>query len=131
VDDSSEWMLERILFKKICQKLGYPRINLFHLGYQTNFQTIMLESWTLTAWEGMHSMDWDPDLNCAFPLFCTIGRVLAKVQREGASLIIITLAWQAQPWFSKLLEMSIKNPVLLPKSQVYWQIRKGINTHWW
>jgi len=59
-------------------------------------------------------MPWGQDLNYAFPPFCLIGRVLAKVQRDRADMIIITPAWQTQAWFPKLLEMSIKHPLILP-----------------
>lgn len=31
-------------------------------------------------------------------------------------MIIITPAWHSQPWYPQLLEMSIQNPILLPKS---------------
>ena len=51
----------------------------------------------------------------AFPSFCFIGRVLRKDQVENATIILITQAWQAQPWYPKELQMSIHNPVLIPK----------------
>ena len=50
-----------------------------------------------------------------FPPFCFIGRVLRKDQVENATIILITQAWQAQPWYPKELQMSIHNPVLIPK----------------
>ena len=41
-----------------------------------------------------------------------IGRILAKVQREEATLLLVTPVWKTQAWFPKLLEMSIQNPIL-------------------
>jgi len=38
-----------------------------------------------------------------------------KVRVEQATIIMITLAWQGQPWYPTLLQMSIKNPLLLPR----------------
>lgn len=48
------------------------------------------------------------------PPFCRIPRCLAKVQKEGGELITITPAWQSQPFYTVLLEMSITDPILLP-----------------
>ena len=52
----------------------------------------------------------------AFPLFVLIGRVLAKVHRDKATLVLITPLWQAQPWFPTLPQLSISAPTLLPQS---------------
>lgn len=53
-------------------------------------------------------------LNYAFPPFGQIGRVLKKVQREQATMIIITPGWQSQAWFPKILQMCVAKPLLLP-----------------
>jgi len=47
----------------------------------------------------------------AFPPFSLIPRVLQKVQLEQASIMLITLAWQTQAWYPKVLQ----NPILIPK----------------
>ena len=52
----------------------------------------------------------------AFPPFVLIGRVLAKVRKDNATLVLITPLWQAQPWFPTLLQLSIATPILLPQS---------------
>ena len=51
-----------------------------------------------------------------FPHFSLIGQVLNKVQSEQTTLILITPAWQAQSWFPKLLQKSVRTPLLLPKN---------------
>ena len=51
----------------------------------------------------------------AFPPFSLIGRVLTKVRKEKARLILVTPLWQAQSWYVTLLQMSIKDPLLLPQ----------------
>ena len=48
------------------------------------------------------------------PPLSLIDRVLAKFQREKATMILVTPSWQTQAWFSKLLDMSIQIPILLP-----------------
>lgn len=50
-----------------------------------------------------------------FSQFLLIGGVLSKFQSGQATLIFVTPAWQAQSWFAKLLQMSVRTPLLLPK----------------
>ena len=42
---------------------------------------------------------WSQGLNYAFPSFSLIDSVLEKVQREKATLILVTPVWQTQTWF--------------------------------
>ena len=35
--------------------------------------------------------------------------------KQEAQLLVITPAWQTQPWYTTLLLMSVANPILLPK----------------
>ena len=51
---------------------------------------------------------------CISP-FCLVGRFPKKVKKEQASLLLVAPAWQSQAWYPCLLQMSIKNPILLPK----------------
>lgn len=48
--------------------------------------------------------------------FSLIRRVfLKKAQEDWTTLIPITRNWQSQYWYLELLNMSINNPILLPK----------------
>ena len=49
----------------------------------------------------------------AFPSFSILGRVLAKVQQDGATGMLVTPFWSTQPWFPQLLELLIDHPRLL------------------
>ena len=60
---------------------------------------------------------WETDQMYVFPPFCLVGRCLAKVQKERASVVLITPTWQAQPWCPRLLQMSIADPILLPQTR--------------
>ena len=51
---------------------------------------------------------------CISPLFPS-GSSSEKVQKEQASFILVALAYQSQAWYPCLLQISIKNPILLPK----------------
>ena len=46
---------------------------------------------------------------CAFPPFCLIGKVLAKVRKDQSLLLIVTPTWQTQPWYAALLAMSVQH----------------------
>ena len=50
---------------------------------------------------------------CISP-FSLVDQILKKVQKEQANLLIAP-AWQPQAWDPCLLQISIKNPILLPK----------------
>ena len=58
---------------------------------------------------------WKNLKTCEFPLFSLVGPVLKKVQKEQTILLLFTSARQSQASYPCLLQISIKNPTLLPK----------------
>ena len=110
--DSSEWKLSPRVFTLICQKWGTPDVDLFASRLSHKVPGYM-------AWKpdpGSRATDaleqnWKNLFPYAFPPFSLIGRVLIKVRKEKARLILVTPLWQAQPWYATLLQMSIKDPV--------------------
>lgn len=50
----------------------------------------------------------------AFPPFCLISQCLAKVQKEKSTILLVTPAGLAQPWYATILKLCIQNPILLP-----------------
>ena len=61
-----------------------------------------------------HQHSWRNLYGYAFPPFCLIGKVLAKVRKDQSLLLIVTPAWQTQPWYAALLAMSVQHPIILP-----------------
>ena len=49
----------------------------------------------------------------AFPPFCLIRKVLAKVRKDQSLLVIVTPAWQTQSWYAALFAMSVQHPIIL------------------
>ena len=49
-----------------------------------------------------------------FSPFCLIGRCLAKLHKDQSQLVLIAPLWQTQPWYPRLLHMSVACPILLP-----------------
>ena len=50
-----------------------------------------------------------------FPPFSLIGRVVNMALQENVeAMILVTLTWQTQPWYTLLLRLSLQRPLLLP-----------------
>ena len=124
--DSSEWMLSHQIFQKVCQIRGFPEIDLFasRLSHQIP---------TYVAWKPdphSHATDafqqnWAHKFLYAFPPFCMIPKVLNKTLKEKVpKLVLITPAWSTQVWYPKILNMSIKSPILLPRRKDILKIPK-------
>ena len=93
VRDANEWILNLSLFQKICSSNLTP-ITHFHL---------------------METKRINKKGN-AFLQFCLLGPVLKKIQLDQARLIVVAPGWKTQTSYHHLLQMSIKNPLLLPST---------------
>ena len=115
VKDSSEWKLNLIVFKEICQTLGQPSIDLFASRLTKQMSTYM--SWKpdpkCRAVDALQQ-NWTHMFPYAFPPLTLIGKVSKKVITDKTRLIIITPIWHSHPWYPILLNLSIRNPLLLP-----------------
>ena len=61
-------------------------------------------------------VDWSLLKGYAFPPFSLIAPVLKKVSQDKADLVLVATVGQAQPWWPALLNLIIKNPVMIPNS---------------
>ena len=50
----------------------------------------------------------------SFPPFSMICRCLAKTRKDQATVVVVTPTWLTHAWYPVLLEMSCRQPVLLP-----------------
>ena len=118
VKDSSEWKLNPEIFQKICKEWETPDVDLFASRVSHQLPTYM--SWKLDPFskgKDAFQSSWTHMRGYAFPPFSLVGRVLSKVQRDQATLILITPAWQTQAWYPRVLQMSVRKPLLLPQTQ--------------
>ena len=67
-------------------------------------------AWMVDAFQ----IDWIHLKAYAFPPFVLVGRMLAKAMRVKCTLIIITLVWPSQTWYTKLFTMSTQDPIFIP-----------------
>ena len=51
----------------------------------------------------------------AFPPFILMGRLLAKIRREKATVVVVAPFWTGQPWWPWLTRMTTSPPLLLPQ----------------
>ena len=116
-NDFTEWMLNHEIFLKIKEKLGAPEIDLFasRLNYQLkpfvawspDPEAFAIDAFTIT---------WDM-FAYAFPPFCLIQRVLAKLEEDQGDMILIAPVWTTAAWFPQVLQLLVAEPVLLPRGR--------------
>ena len=114
--DTSDWQLDPSIFQGINNKWGPFTIDLF--ASRLTAQLPRFVSWKpdpeAEAVDAF-TLDWSQLRGYAFPPFALIGRCLRQVLRQSVSqLTIVTPAWETQPWYPLLLEMTVDNPILLP-----------------
>ena len=115
VQDSSEWMLCPKTFNLICSVLGVPEIDLF--ASRISHQVPKYFAWKLDHYSvgrDAFQTKWTHLKGYAFPPFSLMGRVLRKVELDQATIVVVAPVWQGQPWFPKLLQLAVRNPILLP-----------------
>ena len=117
-NDSSDWQLHPRVFSALQEVFRPSQIDLF--ASRTNHQLRRYFSWRpdpeAVATDAF-AQDWRDLQGYAFPPFCLIGRCLAKLERQQVpSLVLVTPLWPAQPWFSRLLQLVIAQPRILPNS---------------
>ena len=102
VKDPNEWMLNREIFEKLCSNLDKPDIHIsLHRVSKQLKKCISLKTDQFSMGRDAFQTSWSQGLNYAFASFRLIGTVLAKIQKEKATLILVIPA-------------NIQNPILLP-----------------
>ncbi len=108
--DSSDWMLLATEFKKL-QKIWYMGVDLFAAAWSTQLPKFV--SWIpqpQAQATNAFFLNWRDLQGYAFPPFALIPRVLAKIRKEEASLVLVCPIWPSQVWFPLLLQQSIDYP---------------------
>ena len=113
--DSSNWKLNPSIFQALDQLWGPLEIDLF--ADRLNAQLMNYVSWfpdpSAQATDAFQ-IPWSKLNGYSFPPFSMICRCLAKITKDQATIVMITPTWHTQAWYPVLLEMSCRQPVLLP-----------------
>ena len=112
----AEWMVYPSIFKQVCSTFGEPDIDLF--ASRINAQSSCYVSWRpdphAVAIDAFN-MQWQNIKGYAFPPFSVIPRLLQKIRRDKARMILILPIWPTQAWFSVALRVNVREPVILPR----------------
>lgn len=115
--DSTEWMLKKELFDRICDQFFTPDIDLF--ASRLNYQVDKFVSWFPEPGcfkSDAFSFSWGNFIPYIFPPFNLISKVLNKIVQDRVSkAILIVPHWPSQAWFPVLLSMLISYPVRIPR----------------
>jgi len=114
----TEWKLDVSVFREICAKFYLPDIDLF--ASRLNAQVDRYVSWFPDPGAeavDAFSLNWNTLKFYAFPPFCLIPRCLQKIMIDQATGLMVVPYWPTQPWFSKLTQLLVDRPVILPKSK--------------
>jgi len=115
--DSTEWMLKKDIFARICQQLFTPSIDLF--ASHLNTQMSKFVSWFPepgSFHNNAFTLSWHDMLPYIFPPFNQIAKVINKIKEDCVEkAILIFPYWKAQVWFPMLMEMLICIPLRLPR----------------
>lgn len=112
----TEWMLKPHIFMSLCNTFFTPDFDLF--ASRINAQLPSFSSWKpdpLATHINAFTFDWTNMAPYAFPPFSVIGKVLQKLQEEGATVLTILPLWPTQVWFPKALMLLADTPLLLPR----------------
>ena len=64
------------------------------------------------------NQSWHGVVGYAFPPFNLLGRVINKIVRDQATVMLIFPFWPTQPWFPLIADLLVDLPLGLPSSQL-------------
>lgn len=129
-NDRTEWSLNRKIFQKISERVFTPNIDLF--ASRMNFQLKPFVSWMPDPEAfavDAFTISWRRWLIYAFPPFSLVLRCLKKLEEDAAEGVFIVPLWPTAVWFPLLLDMLIKEPVMLPQGRSVLQLPHTDSPH--
>ena len=114
----TEWMLNTMVFDRLCENFGRPAIDLF--ATRINAQLTCYYAWrpdpdalAIDAFQ----QSWSHTFTYAFCPFSVIGRTLQKLRGETqATLLLVAPMWKTQLWWPTALKMLMAPPLILPRN---------------
>ena len=119
-ESRTEWMLNRDIFQYVTNEFCFfPVMDLFASRLNNQLQRFasfrpdpeaeIIDSFTVS---------WSDIDFYAFPPFICIGRVIQKINMDGATGILIVPDWPNQVWYNTYLQMLIVEVVLPPRDDM-------------
>ena len=118
----TEWKLRENIFSNICSQLNTsPKTDLFATSVNTPLSTVISyrpDSKCIAV--DAFRLDWSKLDFYAFPPFVCLNRVLQKIYQDKAKGIVIAPDWPSQPFYPRLIAMSIKTiSIALRETNLY------------
>ena len=115
--DSTEWMLKREIFERLCSQCFLPDVDLF--ASRLNKQLSTFVSWfpEVGAYRNdAFSFSWHQFSPYVFCPFNLVSKVLTKIisDKVDKALLIIPL-WRSQIWFPMVVSNLVSLPIRLPR----------------
>lgn len=115
--DSTEWMLKKDIFDRLCVQFFTPSIDLF--ASRLNKQLDVFVSWLPepgSFGSDALSMQWNDFQPYIFPPFSLVGKVINKIINDKVEkALLIFPFWKSQSWYPLVLSSMISYPVRLPR----------------
>lgn len=115
LNDDMEWSLDINVFKKVMNIFGQCNIDMFaskkncrlpkYVSYTPDCKAVAINAFSLR---------WNNYSAYMFPPFSLIGSVLQKIEQDEADATLVVPLFSTQPWFPRLLQMTIEQPRILP-----------------
>ncbi len=129
--DSTEWMLKKEIFQRLCAQTFLPDIDLF--ASRLNCQLKKFVSWFPEPGgfkTDAFSFSWQDLVPYIFPPFNLIGKILNKIIADNVSkALLIVPHWTSQSWFPLLLSCLISLPIRLPRHKNILTLPHSGRTH--
>ena len=96
--DHSDWMLSRAVYLRIVDR--FPNLNVDLFVSRLTFQLPCFFSWRpdlMAEVTDAFIQDWNTVSGYANPPWNLIGRVLSKVEEQGAEVVLVAPIWPSQP----------------------------------
>ena len=57
------------------------------------------------------NLNWHGFLGYAFPPFCLLGKIMQKIIRDDATVIVVAPFWPTKPWYTLFCRMLVEEPL--------------------
>lgn len=116
LSDHYEWQLNKSLFVYLDQMWGPHSIDRFATmsnALMPMYNSRYADPYT-SGIDALAQQNWAKHNNFVNPPFRLIPKVLQVVEKQKASATVIAPWWPAQPWFQKIMTLSVCPPLKLP-----------------
>lgn len=114
-----EWRLHPGMFRVLEDHWGPHTIDRFASLTTTQLQRYNSRYWDplCSGVDALAQQNWASENNFVNPPFRLIQQVLDIVETQRCSITLIAPLWRAQPWFNRLLRLSIAPPIPIPMNK--------------